>query len=460
MLARTVERIKALLAPVIGDRRGAAAMILAFTMIPMFGAVGLAVDSSLGYLLRSRMSKALDTAGLAAGRVVLSGGAEDVAREYFDANFGEDEGAATLTDFTFELDETERFVTLTARATTPTFFMRIFGRDQMEVASRTVIERETTGMELALVLDNTKSMDDDDKFEAMQEAAFDLIEILYGTETEIDDLWVSVVPFIASVNVGTAHKSWLAATDKAYTQPTTWWGAEGWGGCFMERSGSYGTDDTPPGSQKFTSYRWPQTGTSYNWPPIVAHDKGPNVACGAPILPLTASREEIEDALDAMTIPVLGRGGTTANIGLVWGWRTLSPSWRGLWGGSTPADMPLDYDTPLMEKVVVLLTDGQNQVVSGNFSGHGTLSQMGVSTTAQSTTQLNTRTTTVCDNMEAAGIRVFTIVFGAEPNTTTQNLMRNCATSPAMYYYAPSNDDLADAFRAIGGQLANLRIVE
>ena len=29
-----------------------------------------------------------------------------------------------------------------------------------------------------------------------------------------------------------------------------------------------------------------------------------------------------------------------------------------------------------------------------------------------------------------------------------------------MYYYAPDNATLAAAFRAIGGQLANLRIVE
>ena len=29
-----------------------------------------------------------------------------------------------------------------------------------------------------------------------------------------------------------------------------------------------------------------------------------------------------------------------------------------------------------------------------------------------------------------------------------------------MYYYAPDNAALASAFRAIGGQLANLRIVE
>ena len=44
------------------------------------------------------------------------------------------------------------------------------------------------------------------------------------------------------------------------------------------------------------------------------------------------------------------RGGTTGNLGLVWGWRTISPNWRGPWGD---ADLPLDYKHRLMEKVVV-----------------------------------------------------------------------------------------------------------
>ena len=49
---------------------------------------------------------------------------------------------------------------------------------------------------------------------------------------------------------------------------------------------------------------------------------------------------------------------------------------------------------------------------------------------------------------------------GAAVSATTEALYRSCATSPSMYYYAPSNEALADAFEAIGGQLANLLIVE
>jgi hypothetical protein len=62
--------------------------------------------------------------------------------------------------------------------------------------------------------------------------------------------------------------------------------------------------------------------------------------------------------------------------------------------------------------------------------------------------------------MKAEGIRIYSIIFGGSPDATARTLFTNCATTPSMYYYAPNNAELAKAFRAIGGQLANLLIVE
>ena len=124
MPARLSSAVRALVAPVLADRRGVAAVFLAVALIPMVGAVGLAIDSSLGYLLRARMSKSLDAAGLAAGRKALDDDAEDIARAYFDANFGENLGDIELTDFQFDLDDEMRHVTLSAEARMPTYFMR------------------------------------------------------------------------------------------------------------------------------------------------------------------------------------------------------------------------------------------------------------------------------------------------------------------------------------------------
>jgi hypothetical protein len=80
-------------------------------------------------------------------------------------------------------------------------------------------------------------------------------------------------------------------------------------------------------------------------------------------------------------------------------------------------------------------------------------------TIAQGRAALDARMAGTCTAMKAQGIRIYSITFGG-PDATAQNLFRGCATTPAMYYHAPSRDELRDAFRAIGGELANLRIVE
>ena len=87
---------------------------------------------------------------------------------------------------------------------------------------------------------------------------------------------------------------------------------------------------------------------------------GPNLGCGPAITPLVAEKTRVHAALDGMG--PWSRGGTQGNLGLVWGWAVLSPRWRGLWGGNTPNELPLDYNSDLSDKIVVMLTDGNNEV--------------------------------------------------------------------------------------------------
>jgi Flp pilus assembly protein TadG len=415
-----------LLRAILRDRRGAAAVFLAVALVPMAGAVGLAIDSSLGYMLRTRMSKSLDAAGLAAGRVALDDDAEDVAGDFFRANFGATTGDVEVTDFDFELDESMHFVTLSAEATMPTYFMRVFGHDEMRVRARTVIQRQTTGMELALVLDNTGSMQDDDKFETMEQAADDLVEILYGDDDVIDNVWISVVPFITTVNIGSSRTSWVKAGDNVHTNPTSWGSPSNkWKGCVLAREHPLDVDDTPPSGEKWASYRWVNN-------QVRGQNNDRNYACPAPIKGLAASRTEIDAALDAMTVGPKASG-TATNYGLVWGWRTLSPRWRGLWGGSTPSELPLDYKTDNMKKVAVLLTDGENQLLYNNLTSYGHPADLGFNSTKASRPMLDERTLEVCDAMKAEEILIFTILFGEGNDTDAQELLEECATNPAMY---------------------------
>lgn len=478
MLCRLIERIRRGLVPVLCDRRGATAMMFAFMIVPIFASVGLAVDSSLGYLLKSRMSKSLDAAALAAGRLALNANARTIAENYFSANFEASGGSVNLIAFDFELSEDRRFLTLSAVGETPTVFMRIFGRHTMTVSARTRIQRETSGMELALVLDNTGSMVGS-KFDTMQASAYDLIDILYGEDDEIQNLWVSLVPFTATVNIGNWRTDWLRPTDRVITGVANFPAAAPWKGCVMARAHPLDATDDPPSAGLFTSFYYPTTTRTQdnNWPPyrLALSDgnngRGPNLGCGPAITPLTKSRSLIDAAIGNMG--PWHRGGTTGNLGLSWGWRTISPRWQGLWGGNTPNELPLDYETPFMDKVVVILTDGENQfhdedtneIPASDFTAYGRIEAMGVTGTRTQKRDagraiLDSRMAGTCTAMKAEGIRIYTITFGLSPAAHAQTLFRNCATTPAMHYDAPTNAELREAFRAIGGELANLRIVE
>lgn len=485
MPKRLAAALRSFLARLVADRRGVSAVFLAVSLIPTIGAVGLAVDSSLGYLLKTRMTKALDAAGLASGRNALDADAEDVAEQFFAANFGAT-GDVQLLDFDFELDETEHFITLTAEARMPTYFMRVFGHDEMLVSARTVVERQTTGMELALVLDNTGSMFGTN-FTAMYNASKDLIQILYGDETEKENLWVGVVPYTATVNIGTAHQSWLLANDRVNLTPGDF-SPTTWKGCVLARAYPRDTNDDTPSVQKWSSFFYASTTRTQDnkWPPLVTSQadrnlgngsdrntaRGPNLGCPSAITPLTSSRTTVDAALDAMG-PV-HRGGTAGNLGLSWGWRIISPRWRSLWGD---ADHPFDYASDAdegelasyIQKVAVVLTDGDNTFYDhdtgaapgSDYTAYGRIEALTAQVPGKTGKQiLDSRMSETCEAMKQKGIKIYTILFSGSVGTATKQLWTNCASYPSYYYYAPNTAALTAAFRSIGGQLANLMIVE
>jgi hypothetical protein len=168
-----------------------------------------------------------------------------------------------------------------------------------------------------------------------------------------------------------------------------------------------------------------------------------------------------------------------SNTGLIWGWRMMSPLWRGMWGHpqvNGQNALPLDYNTPLMKKVVVLMTDGENQFYDSSstdphysdYTGYKRLAvgnRPDINTNNQNTgrTIINNKTAAVCSAMKAAdkNIIIYTITFQLG-NTTAQNqartLFQNCASKPEYYFDADTSADLTTAFQAIGDSLANMRI--
>ena len=233
---------------------------------------------------------------------------------------------------------------------------------------------------------------------------------------------------------------------------------------------------------------------------------GPNLGCGPAITPLVSSKARILAAIDEMA--PWHRGGTMANLGLAWGWRVLSPNWRGRWDGDLPDELPLDYETPNMEKVVILLTDGNNEWYDypditfqwggsganhytgipgsnqyptsptnwrnqfqttwpgADYTAYGRLSEGRLGTTSQAAANsvLDDRMLDMCQTMKAQGIIIYTMTFGPSPDAEHRTLVRDLrdrarhvlqrAERPALQQaFVQIADELAPAHRRVSARL-------
>ncbi len=147
-------------------------------------------------------------------------------------------------------------------------------------------------------------------------------------------------------------------------------------------------------------------------------------ACPTSMTTLSSDWTALNAKVDAMN----ATGNTNVAIGLQVAWQTLSPV--------APFNGPAV--SPDLDKVIILLTDGDNT------QNRWTSSQ----------SSIDSRTAKVCDNAKANNIRIYTVRVIAG-NTS---LLRNCATKPEMYYEVSQASQLNAVFGSIAQNLANLRI--
>lgn len=497
-------------------REGSVMVMFALAAMAVVGASGIAVDVGRGQMVQAKLQNAVDAAALAAGATLSTNDLTDVATKYVKLNFALDNFGATLGPVHAVLSADSKIVTVDASATMNTSMMKLFGRTSMTIKAVSQVTRANKGMELVLVLDVTGSMNSavnpansaTTKIAALKDAVAGtggLLDILYGAADTQDNLWVGVVPFSQAVNIGTGT-SWVNTNSYDWgISPSTWQG------CVDARANPYDSSDDVPvaatPATMFNAYYFATTGTvntptsgtgvsgscsgglnswkctlysnnqnkltyDYSWQNSNKFFKGPNAFCPQTLQRLAGSKTTVAAKVNSLT----AQGSTFINVGMSWGQRMLSPKWRGIWGGEMDTNnLPLNYKSPLMNKVVVLMTDGMNSFSSGNYTAYGLLSdnQLGTTKTMNSGASysvsaekvLDDRTLALCKAMKDNGVLIYTIGFGTDDtnnfsSSTSVNgpLLKACATSEAYYFLAPTNNDLAKVFHTIGDSLANLRI--
>ncbi|MBX3576429.1 MAG: hypothetical protein KF723_04410 [Rhizobiaceae bacterium] len=214
------------------DRGGNYAIVSAFAMVPIMGGLAIAVD--FGEMSRERqlMVNALDAAGIATARHVVSGADEAAlkayAQDFFEANLGRVDPASTQLTVTLPTNQAGGgTLKLCAKLDYDPYFVPVFksligAEDTGGVAFSECTEvRLKNTLEVALVLDNSGSMKEygsgsgQKRIDLLKTAAKQLVDTLALQATLIKQVdkpvQFGLVPFAASVNVGpeNAGASWM-----------------------------------------------------------------------------------------------------------------------------------------------------------------------------------------------------------------------------------------------------------
>ncbi len=431
------------------QQAGGVLVLWAFAVVPVVIGVGTVVDLSRAYMARSRLTFALDAAGLAAG---AAGDTEAeiraIAEQFFFANFP---AGAVGTPTTPVVTIDGGVINISGSVTVETTIMKLVGQGALTVTASAEILRK--GLELALILDNTGSMKGS-KLNALRNASQDLIDILFQVPELQSNLKVAVVPYSAAVNVGDIAPGLVPSVDPAEYDPSD---DDKWKGCVLARAAPNDSLDTPGGAgNDWQRYLW-ESASDNDYPPtdtdpaLCNASTGPNLGCPTPIVPLTGDKTLLDAAVSGME--AWCRGGTFSNVGMVWGWRVLSPG--------APFTQALPYETPGFDKVAILMTDGVNGYFQSDYAAYERVADGNLGTTSKSAAKiiLNNRLSEVCENMKDAGIIIYTITFQLG-SSSTKLIYENCASDPDKYFDSPNGSALQASFQKIAEQLINLRVTQ
>jgi Mg-chelatase subunit ChlD len=163
---------------ILKNERGSVLAMVALSTVVICGMAGLAIDGARGYVTRAELSRAVDAAALSGAAALRQGQsqAEQRIRSLAAANgVSPTLDPNTTLDIEFGMNEEgENTVMVSATRRIPTFFMRVMGREHLDVAS--VAEATVPPLDLVLVLDHSGSLFRNNAHDDLQRAAKDFVD--------------------------------------------------------------------------------------------------------------------------------------------------------------------------------------------------------------------------------------------------------------------------------------------
>jgi Flp pilus assembly protein TadG len=456
--------LKSSVASFIEDRSGNFAVIFALTSIPLLMSVGLAVDYTRMLTAKSDMQNALDAAVLSTAKDIAQGKinssqAKSAVTNFFEANINAnklDIAAVKLVNFKFDPKTIK--ISATAETDLPLMFPVFTYGPNARVSTSSVASYVERKVEVSMVLDVTGSMNQDANGNPDPTKINELkVAAKAGVKEFIDNnisgnTRVAIVPYAFGVNAG-ALKSYV----------TNEVGLPAKDSCATDRRGSYMFTDAGPTTSKLT-----RANTINNWElntksgtievrtdgfdldlPMDGKRYGKRYGADCPaaaVQPLTNDSKLLNSTIDKLE----AKGGTAGQIGLQWGWYMISENWQSIFA---PSAKPADYNTPNVEKVIILMTDGMFNSEASGLSNAAIPSASGI---ANPSGRLAMK---YCNEIKDKSVKIYTIGFrlkdikNAIEQKEAGRVLADCASTPAAgettFFDAENGAELTAAFKEI-----------
>ncbi|MCB1504588.1 MAG: VWA domain-containing protein [Hyphomicrobiaceae bacterium] len=420
------------------DKNGSIAIMFGLTFSIMLMFVAGAVDISRWMAARTESKAAVDSAVLAGARSLQVeneniGGAIAAAQRYYKENT---KNLQVVDDsITFQTSRNNMAMEASGQSFVTTPFLSLIGIPKMALFTETEAIAEAVvatggkgegGVEIAMMLDITGSMRGD-KLSDLKDAAKDLLDIVLLQEN--GKTRVSLVPFSEAINI---EKNWAAEVVSNGPQWVKIGGTKYFldPQCATERTGDDALTDAAPNGQN-------KLGKFYS-------KDGECMPKSASVIPLSYDKSALKSAIEQYE----ASGNTAGHLGTAWAWYMLSPNWA---QRVPPASRAGEYDEPGLRKIAILMTDGEyNTQYADGFPVSANSAPNGSSTE---------QARTLCTNMKAKGITVYTVGFKLDRGGDSEQTMQMCASDASMAFSADNGDALKQAFRDIALQISTLYLI-
>ncbi len=425
-------------------------LTFALTTVPIIAFVGAAVDYSRANSAKAAMQAAIDATALMLSKNISSLTTSQINQEatnYFNALFNRPEVTNIVITPIYSTSAGSQIV-LTGQGSLNTSFMRVMGQQTLSINASSTVTWGISRLRVALVLDNTGSMSSAGKMSALKTATHNLLSQLQAAATQNGDVYVSIIPFVKDVNVGSVNytQSWIDWTDwdnangscsnrkystkiSCTSNGKTWTAANHntWNGCITDR----GDSNQPNAGNYDTNVVAPNTSI-----PATLFSAEQYSSCPQAVMALSYNWSAMNTVVDNMS----PAGTTNQAIGLAHGWMSL------VGGGPYPPPPAMDPNYKY-QQVIILLTDGLN--TEDRWYTNQTL--------------IDNRQAMTCSNVKAAGITLYTVQVntGGDPTST---LLQNCASNTPgttdHFFLLTSANQIVTTFQQIGTKLSKLRVAK